>query len=80
MKKFAIRHADLFAIIAIIFTMVIVYASFKEKEKTDIRNPAIPGAVVMDSLHEKDCYHGYILLPNGNQLVDATGHTVPCSN
>jgi len=67
------------AVIIVALLGLLLVAFYMNKEPTHKKLP-VPGAVVMDSLHEKDCYHGYILLPNGNQLVDATGHTVPCSN
>ena len=27
----------------------------------------------------KGCYHGYSVLPNGGQLIDSSGHGVPCT-
>lgn len=36
--------------------------------------------MVMDSNHADNCYRGYVLLPNGNQMIDRYGRAIPCSN
>ena len=34
----------------------------------------------MNSIHSENCYQGYALLSNGNQMIDRNGRAIRCSN
>lgn len=76
-----ITLVELFIVVAIIgiLAAVVIQPPLSQKSKHDTNGVVIQSTSIMDSNHRSDCYHGHVIQPNGNQMIDANGHGIPCS-
>jgi len=62
------------SIMVVLGTMLVMVALANDFQKQHTQKTE-----VMDSNHVTNCYHGYIITPNGEQLRDKDGRGMPCS-
>lgn len=68
------------AIVGIIFAVAYPAITGESHPNTVNSNMTIVGSEsINNSRSSEDCSHGYVILRNGNQMVDSAGHGVPCS-
>ena len=84
MKSFKLSNSFKAVIVAI---MVIFFTGCTRIDAGNKRKIANQDVIVIkdsmnnsfDSNHRSDCYHGYVIYPNSNQVVDSNGRVIPCS-